>query len=166
MLLDGYQVGKSLKGVNSSCLHSEDRTTRVLNKLIQNGFCIVILTIGKTCKRAHSDKVAIASHHWDGLEQVLTLVAIHDDTTLRLEFPSSGIDIEHDDVHAKIHGCFLGRETGAQTVIEEDHHQRLVLTQMLILETVVLDVLCFGEGLTEVADILHIDKTLHNSYII
>ena len=92
---------------------------------------------------------------------MLTLVTVHDDTTLGLQFPGTGIHIEHDDIHAQVHSRLLSAETGAQTIVEEDHHQCLVLTQMLILITVVLDLLCFGERLFQRADIFYIDKTLH-----
>jgi len=33
--------------------------------------------------------------------------------------------------------------------------------QMLILETLVLDLLCFGEGFLDITDVLYVDKTFH-----
>ena len=67
--------------------------------------------------------------------------------TLCFQFPGTGIDVEHDDIHAEVHGGLLGGEARAQGVIEEDHHEGLVLAQMLILVTVVLDLKCFGHRL-------------------
>ena len=92
---------------------------------------------------------------------MFTLVTVHDDATLCLQFPGTGIHIEHDDVHAQVHRRLLGRETGTQTVIEENHHQGLVLSQMLILETVVLDLERLGHRLIQRTDILNINKTFH-----
>ena len=111
---DGDEVGEGLKRMHGSCLHSEDRTARILDKLIQHSLCIVILTIGESSKAAHTDEVAVTTHHGDCLQQVLTLVSVHDDTTLCLQFPGTSVHVEHDDIHAEVHGCLLGRETGTQ----------------------------------------------------
>ena len=78
---------------------------------------------------------------------MFTLVAIHDYTTLSLQLPCTSIHIEHDDIHAEVHCCLLGRETCAQTIIEENHHQGLVLAQMLIFKTLVLNLKSFGHCL-------------------
>ena len=161
MLLDGDEVGKGLQGMDGGCLHSEDGTAGVLDKLLQYGLCIVVFTIGETSKRTDTDKIAVAAHDGDGLKKMLALVAIHDNATLRFQFPGTGIDIEHDDIHAEVHSCLLSRESGSQRVVEEYHHERFVLAQMLILITVVFDLLCFGEGFPEVAEVLHINETLH-----
>ena len=92
---------------------------------------------------------------------MLRLVSVHDDATFCLQFPSACIYVEHDDIHAQVHGCLLGGQTGAQRVVEEDHHQGLVLAQMLIFVTVVLDLHCLGHCFLQWADILYINKCLH-----
>ena len=148
--------------MHGSSLHGEDRTTAVFDELVQNGFSIVVFAVGKTSETSDTDQVAVASHHRDSLQQVLTFVTIHDDTAFCFQFPGASIDVKHDDVHAEVHGSLLGREAGAQGVIKEDHHQGFVLTQMLILKTVVLDLLGFGKCLVQVADILYVDETFHN----
>ena len=155
------QVGKSLKGVNGCCFHGEDRTPTVFNKLLQNSLCIVVFAVCKSSKGTYTNEVAVATHYRDSLQQVLALVAIHDDTAFGLQFPCSGIHIEHDDIHSQVHSRFLCRESCTQGVIKENHHERLVLAQMLEFITFVLNLLCFGEGLTEIANILNIDKTFH-----
>ena len=99
VFLDGDEVSKSLKRVNGSRLHSEDRLARILYELIYYCLSIVILSVCQTCKRADTDNVAIASHHRNSLQQVFRLVAIHDDTTLCLQLPCSGIHIEDNDIH-------------------------------------------------------------------
>ena len=147
--------------MHSSCLHCKYRTARILDKLIQNSLSIVVFAIRESCKRTHSYEVAVATHNRDSLQQMLALIAIHDNTTFSLQFPCTCVNIEHDDIHAKIHSCLLGRQACAQTVIEEDHHQGLVFAQVLILKTIILNLLSFGEGFLDVADVLYIDKTFH-----
>ncbi len=85
--------------MHGGSLHREDGTARVFDKLVQHRLGIVILTVCQSGKGAYTDEVAVAAHHGDGLQQMLTLVTVHDDTTLRLQFPGTGIDIEHDDIH-------------------------------------------------------------------
>ena len=48
-----------------------------------------------------------------------------------------------------------------QAVIEKDHHQRLVLSQMLIFESFLLNLLCFGQRFVQGADILNVYKCSH-----
>ena len=95
-------------------LHGEYRTSAIFDKLVDDSFGIVVFTIGETGKGAHSDEVAIATHHGNGFEQVLTLVAIHNHSTFGLQFPCTGIHVEHDDVHTEIHCCLLGGKACAQ----------------------------------------------------
>ena len=146
-------------------LHRKDGATGVFDKLLQYGLGIVVFTIGQAGETTHANQVAVATHHGDGLQQMFTLVTIHDNATLGLQFPGSGIHIEHDYIHAEVHGRLLGGQTGAQTIIEEDHHQGLVLTQVLILITVVLDLKCFGHRLLQRADIFYINKCSHILFI-
>ena len=51
--------------------------------------------------------------HQDRLDDLGPLVAIHDDTAFSFEFPGTCIYVEHDDIHAEVHGSLLGRKTGA-----------------------------------------------------
>ena len=144
-----------------SRLHSEDRTSAVLDELLQNGLRIVILTVCQSSERTYTNQVTIATHHRNGFQQVFRFVSIHNDTAFCLEFPGTGIHVEHDDIHSHVHRCLLGRESCTQGVVEENHHERLVLAQMLVLITFVLNLLCFGEGLAKIAYILYVDKTFH-----
>ena len=75
--------------MNGSCLHSEDWAATVLYKLVYDGLGIIVVTIFQTGKAAHTDKVAEATHHRDSLQQVLALVAIHDNATLCLHLLKS-----------------------------------------------------------------------------
>ena len=99
--------------MNGGCFHGEDGTATIFDKLLQNGLGIVVFTVGETGKAADADKVAVTPHHGDGLKQMFTLVAIHDDTAFSFEFPGTCIYVEHDDIHAEVHGSLLGRKTGA-----------------------------------------------------
>ena len=107
MLLDGDEVGECLERVNGSCLHGEDWATAVLHKLVDDGLGIIVVTVFQTGKATNTDKVAEATHHRDSLQQVLALVAIHDNATLCLQFPGTGIHIEHDYIHAQVHRSLL-----------------------------------------------------------
>ena len=113
-LLDGDEVGEGLQGVHRGCLHGEDGLTAVFDKLVEHRLGIVILTIGESGKRAYTNYVAVATHNGNGLQQMLALVSVHDDATLGFEFPGTGIDVEHDDVHAEVHGSLLRGKTGTQ----------------------------------------------------
>ena len=145
MFFDRDEVGKSLQGMYGSRLHSKDRATTVLDKLLHDGLGIVVVAVTETSKRTDAYDVAVAPHHGNGFQQVLALVAVHDDTTLCLQLPCTLIHVEHNDVHAQVHGCLLGGESRTQRVIEEYHQEGLVLTQVLILETVSFDFLCLGQ---------------------
>ena len=89
-------------------LHSEDGTAAVFDELLEHGLSIVILTVGESGEGTYADEVAVATHDGNGFEQVFALVAIHDDATLCFQFPGTGIDVEHDDIHAEVHGGLLG----------------------------------------------------------
>ena len=104
--------------MDGSRLHGDDRTTGIFHKLVDDSLRVIIVTVLQSGKRAYGDDVTITSHHGDRFEQMLTLVAIHDDAALRLQFPGTGIDIEHDDVHAEVHRRLLRRETRAKRVVE------------------------------------------------
>ena len=84
VFLYGDEVGKSLKRVNSGCLHGENRSAGVFHKLVHYGLGIVILPVCQAGKRAYADDVAVTAHHGDSLQQVLRLVAVHYHATLRL----------------------------------------------------------------------------------
>ena len=107
ILFDGNQISKALQGMHRGTLHKEYGLAGVTDKLVQYLFLIIVLTAFKGGKRTDSDKVAITSHHGNGLQQMFALVAIHNHATLRLQFPCPLVNVEHDDVHAKIHGCLL-----------------------------------------------------------
>ena len=89
------------------------------------------------------------------------LIAIHDDTALGLELPSSLVYVEHHDIHAQVHGGLLGREAGAEARIEEEHEQRFVLTQVGIGKTVALNLQGLGYRSVEVANISYTGKFFH-----
>ena len=112
MLLDGDEVSECLERVNGSSLHSEDWATAVLYELVDDGLGIIVVTVFQTGKAAHTDKVAEATHHRDSLQQVLALVAIHDDATLCLQFPGTCVHVEHDHIHAQVHRSLLCTQTG------------------------------------------------------
>ena len=144
MFLNGNQVSKGLQRVNGCRFHGKYRTAGVFDKLIHDSFRIVEFAVRETRKGTDTNQITIASHHGNGFQQMLALITIHDHATLGLQFPGSGIHIEYDDVHTQVHGCLLCAETRTQTIVEENHHQRLVLAQMLIFETLVLNLLCFS----------------------
>ena len=100
--------------MHGSRLHGEDGLAAILDKLVEHRLGIVVFTVGQSCKRAHANHVAIAAHDGDGLQQVFRLVAIHDDAPFGLQLPGTCIHVEHNDIHAQVHGSLLGRQTGAQ----------------------------------------------------
>ena len=165
MLLDGDEVGECLEWMNGSCLHSEDWAPAVLYKLVYDGFGIIVVTVFQTGKATNTDKVAEATHHRDSLQQVLALVAIHDNATLCLQFPCTGIHIEHDYIHAQVHRSLLCTQSGTETVIEEYHQQGFVLAQLLITETVCFHFLCLGERCFQVAKVFNIKECLHCYFV-
>ena len=67
------------------------------------------------CKRAHTDHIAIATHHRNRLKQMLSLVPVHYHTSFRFKFPCTLIHVEHNHIHAEIHGGLLCAQSGAQT---------------------------------------------------
>ena len=147
--------------MHRGCLHGKDGLAAVLDELVIDRLGIVVLAVGKTCKGTDAYDIAIAAHDGDGLKQVLALVAIHDDAAFGFQLPCAGIDVEHDDVHAKVQGCLLRAEAGAKTVVEEHHEQGLVLAQSVVLVAVGFYLGCFLKRLLQVAQILYIKKTLH-----
>ena len=161
VLLDSDEVGESLQRVHGGTLHEEDGTTAVLDELLEDLLLIIILARLETGEGTHADDVAVATHHWDGLEEVLALVALHDDATLSLQFPSPLIDIEHDDVHAQIERRLLGGEASAQGVVEEDEHSGLVLAKSLILIAVGLDLESLIKGFAQVANVGYVLENFH-----
>ena len=127
MLLDSDEVGECLEWVNGGCLHGEDWAAAVLHKLVYDGLGIIVVTVFQTGKAAYANQIAEATHYWDSLQQVLALVAIHDNATLCLQFPCTGIHIEYDNIHAQVHRSLLCTQSGTETVIEEYHQQGFVL---------------------------------------
>ena len=95
-------------------LHGEDGTAGVLDELVEHRLGVVVVAVGEPGEGAHADDVAVAAHYGDGLKQVLALVAVHDDAALRLQLPGTGVHVEHDDVHAQVHGGLLRAEARAQ----------------------------------------------------
>ena len=146
-------------------LHGEDGLAAVLLELMIDRLGIVVVAVGEACEGTDADDVAVAAHHGDGLQQMLALVAVHDDATFRLQLPRPCIDVEHDDVHAKVHGCLLRREARAQTIVEEHHEQGLVLAQRVVFIAVGLYLLGFNQCLLQVAQILNVKETLHKSFV-
>ena len=161
MLFDGNQVGKGLQGVSCGSLHGEDGFAAVLDKLIENLLVVVVFAVFKAGKAAYANQVAVAGHHGDGLQQVFALVAIHDDTTFRLQLPCPLVHVEHDDVHAQVAGSLLRAQSGAQAVVEEDEQTGLVVSQCLELVTRFFNLKSLGQGPVQVAQVEYMGKTLH-----
>ena len=161
VLLDGNEVGKGLQGVHGGSFHGEYGFAGVLHKLVVDGLCIVIVAVGKTSKGTDADDVAITAHHRDSLQQMLALVAIHDDTALGLQFPCTSIDIKHDDIHAEVLCRLLCGEACTQTIVEEHEQGCLVLAKFCKFITVLLYLLCLGKCLLQVAKVFCIEKTFH-----
>ena len=142
-------------------LHRKHRLAAVLLELMIDGLRIIIVSVRQPGKGSDAYNVAITPHNRNGFQQVLALVAIHDDATLRFEFPRTGIHIEHDNVHAEVHSCFLRAETGAKAVIEEHHEQGLILAKCIVLIAVGFYFSCFPECLLEVTKVFYIKETSH-----
>ncbi|OPZ12984.1 MAG: hypothetical protein BWZ06_01402 [Bacteroidetes bacterium ADurb.BinA261] len=98
-----------------SCLHTENRSPGIFDKLIKNDFIVIILFALKLSERANADNIAVTSHHGNGFKNVFGFVAIHDHAALRFELPCTLIDVENDYVHAQIQSCFLGTQTCSET---------------------------------------------------
>ena len=160
-LLDGDDIGKSLKRMYGSCLHSNNRLTAIFHKLVYYALGIVELSVLQSCKRAYGNDVAIARHYRNCLQQVFALVAIHDNSTLCLQFPCSCIYVQHYNVHTEVHGSLLCAQACAQAIVEEYHEQSLVFAQLLITETVCFHFQCFGNGFVKIAEVFYVEKCLH-----
>ena len=128
------------------CLHREDRTSGILDKLIQNSLLIVKITIFETGKGTYSDDVTITTHHRNRFQQMFRFVTIHDDTTFCFQFPCTLVDVQHHHIHSQIESSFLCAEAGAEAGVKEDHHQCLVSSQLYIFEAVFLNFKCFCKG--------------------
>ena len=146
-------------------LHGEHGAAGILNELVEDNLVIVVVAVLETGKGAHTDDVAIATHYGNGFEQVFGLVAIHDDATFGFQLPGTLVDVEHNDIHAQVKGCFLGAEAGTQAGIEENHHQRFITSQFHVFETVFLNLECFGQCCFQVADVLYTGKVLHKLFL-
>ena len=85
----------------------------MLHKLVDDGFRIVEITVFESGETSHGDDVAETAHHGNRFEQMFALVAVHDYAALSLQFPCAGIHIQHDGVHAQIHGSLLRAQTCA-----------------------------------------------------
>ena len=147
-------------------LHREDRASRVADELLQHALFVILGLVREARERAHADHVAVGPHHGNRLQQVFGLVAVHHHAPFGLELPGPLIDIEDHDVHPEVHGGLLGREPRAEARIEEEHQQRLVAPQPRELEAVALDLLRFGDGLTQVAYVLYAGKFIHNNTVV
>ena len=161
MLGDGDEVGEGLQGMHGGGLHGHDGLAAVLHELLHDGLGIVVVAVGEACEGADGDDVAVAAHHRDGLQEMLALIAVHDDTALSLEFPCTGIDIEYDDIHAEVHGSLLCGEARAQGVIEENHQQCFVLAQLLIGEAVGFHLFGFFQSGLQGAEVLYVEECFH-----
>lgn len=161
MLLDGDEVGKGLQGVHGGRLHGKDGAAAVLLELLKYAFLVVFLLVVEAGKGAHPYQVAVASHHGDGFEHVLALVAVHDHATLGLELPGALVHIEHDYVHSQVHSSFLRAQPGAQAGVEKHHEQGLVLAQVLIGEPIFLDLERLVDSCFQVAYVGDVLKTFH-----
>ncbi len=142
-------------------LHTEHRTSGILNELIQDDLIVVELLALESCKAAHADSVAVASHHGDRFKYVLALVAVHYHAALGLQFPGSLVDVQHYDVHTQVEAGFLGAQAGTQAAVEEHHQQGLVLAQCLVGERILLDVFGLGQSFIQRPDIFYISKVSH-----
>ena len=107
VLLDGYEVGKGLQWVCRSALHRKDRAVAVFHKLHEDAFRIVGLAVGKSGKRTYTNEVAVRCHHRNSLQEVFTLVSVHDHATLRFQFPCPLVHVEHNNVQTEVACRFL-----------------------------------------------------------
>ena len=124
--------------MHGSSLHGKDRFAAIFYKLVVNGLGIVVLAVGESGKRADTNHIAVAGHNGNGLQQMLALVTIHNDTTLGLQLPCSGIHVQYNHVHAQVQGSLLGREAGSQAIVEEHQQGRFVTSQLYIFITLFL----------------------------
>ena len=147
--------------MSCSRLHRENRFTGILNKLIQNLFRIIIFPTFKSRERTYTNHITIRSHYRNSLQQMLTLVTIHNHATLCFQFPGTLIHIQHNDIHTQITGCLLRAQTRTQTVIKENKQTSLMLAQRFIFITVVLDFKRFCQGSLQIAQIEYIGISSH-----
>ena len=105
------QISKCLQRMSCSRFHRENRFTGILNKLIQNLLGIIIFPTFKSRERAYTNHITIRSHYRNSLQQMLTLVTIHNHATLCFQFPGTLIHIQHDDIHTQITGSLLRAQT-------------------------------------------------------
>ena len=161
VFLDGDQVGKCLEWMSCSSLHAEYRLAGILDELIDNHFVIIVLLALELRKRANSDHIAVASHYRNCLEQMLRLVAVHDDPALCLKFPCSLVDVKNYHVHSEVQGRLLSAQTGAQTGVEEYHQKRLVPSELLIREWILLYIFRCCEGVFQIAKLCYRGKMSH-----
>ena len=137
--------------MDSGRFKADDGLAGIFDELAEDSLRVIIFTILQAGETAHSDDVAIACHHRDSLAQMLALVAVHDDTPLRLQLPGPLIDVQHDDVHAQVAGRFLCAQSGAQAVVEEHQQGGLVTTQFCVLVAVLLYLQGLFESLVQVS---------------
>ena len=165
IFFNSNQVGESLQRMTGSGFHGEYRLAGILDELIQNLFGIIILAVLKMSERTHTDDITIRSHHRNSLQQMFTLIAIHNDTALCFQLPCTLIHIEYNHIHPQVTSCLLGTQTGTQTVVEENQQTSLMLSQGFIFVAVFLDFESFGKGTLQVAQIMYVCKVSHNPFI-
>ena len=128
-------------------LHGEHGATAIFDELTQDVFVVVVLAAVEMGKGSHTYDVAVTSHDGDCLKQVFAFIAVHDNSTFRLEFPCTLVHIEHNYVHAEIHSGFLCAETGSQAVVEEYQQRGAVFAEVFERIVVFLYFGCFFECL-------------------
>ena len=146
VLLNSNKVSKSLQRMHRSRFHSKDRFAAIFHKLIIHRLGIIILTILQTGKRTNTYHITIARHHGYSLKKMLTLVAVHDYTTLSLQLPSPGIHVQDYHIHAQVESRLLSAQASTQTIIEENQESRPVASQIHILETLTLNLHRLGQS--------------------
>lgn len=83
------------------------------------------------------------------------LVAIHHNSSLRLHFPGTLIDIEDYHIHSEVEGCFLSAESGTKAGIEKDHKQGFVASQLKICKWIGLDLFCLCKHIFQGDDVMY-----------
>ena len=94
---------------------------------------------------------------------MLALVAIHHNAALGLELPRSLIDVENDDIHAKVHRRLLRAEARTQAIVEKYQQRGLIATQLLILESVGLNLQGLSQCHIQRSEILYASKYSHTT---
>ena len=162
-LFYGDEVGEALEWVAGGCLHAEYGAAGVADELVDHSLLIVFGLVFETGERTDPDDVAVGAHHRDGFEKMLGLVAVHDYAAFGFELPCSLVDVEDYDVHAEIHGGFLGAQARAKTGVEEDHHQSLVASEFFESETVGFDFECLFDCEVKRAYVCDVSEVVHFS---